>query len=333
MPRQPRVFVEGGLYHVYNRTSHGAAVLSEGDGGHELARLLSRGLTADGHLVYAWVVMSNHYHVVLRSSAVTLARTFGRIQSGFGRFRNRIVGSMGPTWQSRYKAKLVEDERYLMQLIAYVHLNPVEAGLVDDPADHELSGHRELIGVADLGLLARDEVLSMYGESEAKALRSYLSALAAAQDEEVDWLQARPGRLPWWRHEADRPLEPPPLAAWTEPDGRPSREPRPRLDAQEFVEVACAELGVSPTQLEERSRRPELTDLRFLVVGLGIERWGQRAARLAEILGRRADYVTWWARRARELRLSDSSWTERYEALDDKLRRRYEEAPRDQTPQ
>ena len=135
--------------------------------------------------------MSNHYHVLLRSSAVTLARSFGRVQSSFGRFRNRRLRSRGPTWQSRYQAKLVEDKRYLMRLIADIHLNPVQAGMVDDPAEHELSGHRELLGLVDFGLISRDHALSIYGHSENEALQSYRAALGAASEEGREWLKCR----------------------------------------------------------------------------------------------------------------------------------------------
>ena len=55
----------------------------------------------------------------------------------------------------------------------------------------------------------------------------------------------------------------------------------------------------------------------------GIERWGQKAGEIAEIFQRRADYVSWWAKRARELRLSNLDWAQRYETLDESLRRRY----------
>ncbi len=327
MPRFPRGFVEGGLYHVYNRTSHGTSVFDPTDAGRELARLLREELSADGHLVYAWCVMANHYHVVVRSSAVTLARTFGRVQASFGRWRNRALGSMGPTWQSRYRAKLVADERYLTQLIAYVHLNPVEAGAVSDPATYPLSGHREVLGAAGPGLVARDAVLAIYGDSERDALRAYMASLSATHDGGAEWVRTLPGDLPWWRRQTDRPIHPPELGAWVDTEGRPSREARPRLAAPAFLEAACAEVGVSLSELAARSRRQELAELRFLVVGLGIERWGQQAGQLAAVLGRRADYVSWWARRARALRQVNPSWAGRYDLLDERLRMRFEGLP------
>jgi REP element-mobilizing transposase RayT len=324
MPRKPRVFIEGALYHIYNRSSHEVSVFEEAGVGDRFAEILADELKGDGHTVYAWVVMGNHYHVVLRRSAVTLARTFGKIQSSFGRFRNRLVGLMGPTWQSRYKAKLVLNEDYLLQLISYVHLNPVVAGMVDDPADHELSGHREVLGLSNYGLIDREQVLALYGDTVNVALRNYQSALAASREGGERWLRLSPGRLPWWGRQVDKPLEPPTAAAWVDVEGRPNRAARPRLSAQEFVEAACAQLGMSADELSVQSRKRELANARFLVVGLGIERWGQRAGELAGILGRRADYVSWWARRARQLRLDDPGWAERYYAMDENLRKAFE---------
>jgi hypothetical protein len=231
---------------------------------------------------------------------------------------------MGPTWQSPYKAKLVLNEDYLLQLISYVHLNPVVAGMVDDPADHELSGHREVLGLSNYGLIDREQVLALYGDTVNVALRNYQSALAASREGGERWLRLSPGRLPWWGRQVDKPLEPPTAAAWVDVEGRPNRAARPRLSAQEFVEAACAQLGMSADELSVQSRKRELANARFLVVGLGIERWGQRAGELAGILGRRADYVSWWARRARQLRLDDPGWAERYHAMDEKLREAFE---------
>jgi len=216
---------------------------------------------------------------------------------------------------------MVEDERYLMQLIAYVHLNPVQAGIVGNPAEHELSGHREIVGLADFGLVARDQVLTLYGDTEAEASHHYESALASALGGDTNWLDSTPGHLPWWERQVDRPLKPPPLSAWVDSDGRPHREARPRLSALAFTEAACIQLGTSLDHVTETSRRRELTELRFLVIGLGIERWSQRAGELAEVFGRRSDYVSWWAKRARELRLSDPAWAEKYETLDEGMRR------------
>lgn len=327
MPRQPRVLVDGGLYHVYNRTAHGSEVFADPDCGERFTELLARYIRIDGHLVFAWCLMSNHYHVVLRSSAVDLSRTMNRVQSGFGRWRNHGLRSRGPTWEGRYKAKLVADEGYLLQLVAYVHLNPVSANLVHDPADHELSGHREILGLTDYGLVSRDTVLSLYGETEREAREGYVAALEAAR-QGTGWLRARPGGLPWWKRQIDRRVEPEPPESGVASDGRPARPARPVLGAEEYLEAACTETGTSLGELRSRTRRWAVSRVRFLIVGLGVERWRQSATGLAAALDRRPDLVSWWARRAVELRHELAQQAAAYEELDERLRIRFESGVR-----
>ena len=136
----------------------------------------------------------------------------------------KIVGpgthhrSSGPRWQSRYKAQMVEDLQYLDRLIIYIHLNPVVAGLVDDPADHPFSGHRELLGKVNQPLIDVNGVLAAFGNTVRNARRAYVRALKGARQEE--WRGEKPGRFEWWRHEVDRPVEPVAPAAWVDELGR-----------------------------------------------------------------------------------------------------------------
>ena len=95
------------------------------------------------------------------------------------------------------------------------------------------------------------------------------------------------------------------------------------LEAEVFIGSACAELGISVGELTTRSRKKDIAELRFLVVGLGIERWGQKAGEIAGIFGRRPDLVSWWVKRGRELRLSDPEGAERSLSLDEGLRSRH----------
>ena len=159
MPRRRRVFVEGGIYHVYNRCARGEHVLADPEEAISFVELLRFVKERDDFIIFAWCVMSNHYHVALRTSVVPLPRTMHYLQGRFSRDFNRRWGRTGPLWQSRYKAKLIDDPQYLPRLIEYIHLNPVKGGIVDNPAKYTFSGHRELVRKVKNPVCDPDEAL------------------------------------------------------------------------------------------------------------------------------------------------------------------------------
>ena len=207
--------VEGGLYHVYNRFARGASVFDEGDESERFLELLRQVRDRDGLTVFAYCLMSNHYHVALRTGPVPLSRSMGFVQSRFGQGYNQRHRSTGPLWQSRYKAKAVEDEGYLLQLVAYIHLNPVTAKVVSEPAEYLRSGHRDLLKKTASALVDAEQTLSLYGETLRSARRAYVRTLQ--QVDEATWRMRLPGALPWWQPERDRPLAPPPPAGSAAP--------------------------------------------------------------------------------------------------------------------
>ncbi len=269
--------------------------------------------------------MSNHYHLALRTGPVSLSRSIGFVQFRYGQDYNQRHRSTGPRWQSRFKAKLVEDERYLLQLIAYIYLNPVAAGVVPDPAEYRYSGHRELIGATTAPLVDATRTLALYGDTVRKARRAYVGALEGAQEQ--GWRTSLPGSLPWWGRETDRPLEPPPPAAWVDQLGLSTRRDRPPLEAGEFLTRCCGLLAAELGRLVSPVRDAETCRLRFLVAGVGIERWRQRPGELARCLGRWPEAVGRWAKRAGELRLADAEFRAASESLDERLSREVGDHP------
>jgi REP element-mobilizing transposase RayT len=314
MPRRPRVFVEGAIYHVYNRLARGAELFSEPEEAIEFVETLRTARDRDGLSVYAWTLMPNHFHLAVRAGPVPLSRTMGYVQARFGHGYNRRHRSSGPRWQSRYKARMVEDPAYLDRLIAYIHLNPVTAGLVDDPADHAFSGHRELLGKVASPLSDVEGVLAVFGDTVRAARRAYVRALKGAR--EAEWREELPGRLPWWPYQVDRAVRPEAPSAWVDELGRSTGLERRRLDPAGFVARCCALLEATPAALTGPGKGREISRTRYLIATLAIERWGLAARSLAEVVGRLPEVVSRWASRGAKMRQESAEFRSEYERLD-----------------
>ena len=312
MPRAQRILVEGGLYHVYNRFARGEEVFADREEAIAFLDLFRELKQRDDLQVLAWCLLSNHFHLAVRTSAVPLSRTMRTLQGGFAKAFNRRRRRSGPLWQSRYQTRLVDSQMYFERLVFYVHLNPVRAGLVEDPVEHEFSGHRELLGKVHDPLLDIDDALLSFGTTTKNARRTYLKRLNAALAEEKRTEVSE--RVPWWTPE--RELKPTTGRAYVDEVGRGTGLEREPLDATEFVELACAGLGIDTVSLAGRLKDRKTTSLRQLVATVGIERWDQRAGKLGEILGKHPDVVSRWARAGAERRSTEPEFAQALDRLD-----------------
>ena len=129
MERAGRAFEEGRIYHIYNRVAGGWRAFSDDEPADRFLHLFRLVVNRDEVVVFGWSLLGNHFHLILKQGPVSLSRSLKTLQQGVTRSRNLRDRTFGPLWQGRFKAKEVSDQKYLMQLVAYVHLNPVKAGL------------------------------------------------------------------------------------------------------------------------------------------------------------------------------------------------------------
>jgi len=107
-----------------------------------------------------------------------LSRTMQALLTRYARYFNRKYGKVGHVFQSRYRAILCQKDRYLLELIRYIHLNPARAKLVKDPAGWRWSSHRNFMGEEGMVPLERKEVLSYFGKRSDTALKGYLEFMS-----------------------------------------------------------------------------------------------------------------------------------------------------------
>ena len=169
MARKLRIFVPFGYYHVYARVTRGEMIFADRTLSRHWVRTIERVAGEFEFQILAWCLMKNHFHLVIRTGELPLWSGLARTQVTTAKFHNRLRGVGGPLWQGRYKAKLVDDQSYLEQLVAYVHLNPVAAGLVADPSDFLWCDHAALLGRKAPHLCDVGPALKGFGETWATA--------------------------------------------------------------------------------------------------------------------------------------------------------------------
>ena len=322
MPRKPRVFVEGGIYHVFSRVTRREPVFKDQKVAEVFRDQLAKIKARDEFVLFGWVLMSNHYHLLLRTVSVPLSRTMASLQVGFTKRFNRFHGLVGPFWQGRYQAILIEDQRYFDQLLAYVHLNPVAAGLVSDPALYEFCGHGELLGRSRIGLVDVDEVLSVFGSSRAQSRHRYAQAIRGARD--APWVGESPGHLPWWRRERPEPGGRNDQVLHSDVPfidelGRSTAIERPRVEAPGLISQACRVMRTDRKTLAGPSREREVVRAREAIALVGFELYSIRLKDIASELRKSQDTASRWLSRASKRRREDGGFAELVEMLDRSL--------------
>jgi REP element-mobilizing transposase RayT len=261
----------------------------------------------------AWCLMPTHYHLVVRTAEVPLWRSMRLIQGRFAQAYNRRTRSLGSVWQERYKAKVVADGRYLGQVLAYVHLNPVVAGLARTPGTWRWSGHGSLVGHSGEPLADADEVLRLLGKTAGMARRAYRGWLEAAP--KVPLPGEPMDRVPWWRRRDDDSPVPYPRRSH-QPGRTTGGHERPCLSVDCYLARATAAQGIGLSDLGAERRDRATVRAREVIVLVGMERYRLRTRDLAAEIGRTADQVSRWAGQASRRKAEDPAFRARVENLD-----------------
>ena len=146
MSRPLRVEYENAFYHVISR-GHRRENIFRNDG--DRNKFLNKLSIAAERLqlkIHAYVLMSNHYHLLIETPQANITKAMHDINAGYSnwyRTKYRLIGSI---FQGRYKAIVVEKDEYLLVLSAYIHLNPVRAGIVKNPEEYIWSSYGSYIG-------------------------------------------------------------------------------------------------------------------------------------------------------------------------------------------
>ena len=181
MPRQPRIDSPGLLQHVIVRGVARSDIFIEDEDRHDFVRRLEALLSETETRCFAWALLDNHFHLLLMPTSETLSRFMRRLLTGYAVSFNLRHQRSGHLFQNRYKSIVCDSDAYLLELIRYIHLNPVRAGIVtslEELAIYPWSGHRQLLKMGTRKLICAEAVLALFSNTDRTAREKYHQFLA-----------------------------------------------------------------------------------------------------------------------------------------------------------
>ncbi len=185
MSRPLRIEFPGAWYHVMNRGRRGDEVFSATEDFQEFINILTEGAELWEIKIGAYCLMTNHYHLLVQTPRGNLSRFMRHLNGVYTQRYNRTHDYDGQLFRGRYKAILVEEDNYLLELVRYIHRNPLRAGIVDKIEQYPWSSHHSYLSSEKSDWLLRDFILTMLSSDDGRSRKAYRQFLDKEDSEEI----------------------------------------------------------------------------------------------------------------------------------------------------
>ena len=304
MPRGPRLDAPGVLHHVMVRGIERRPIFRDTQDRADFLARLAALADAGALVIYAWALLPNHAHLLVRTGTRPLPRSMRSLLTGYAGAFNRRHHRVGHLFQNRYKSVVVEVEPYLLELVRYLHLNPLRAHVVATLAAldrYPWTGHSAVLGTVPRPWQDTRTVLAQFGPTTARARKAYRAFVAAGiprgQRPELQggglvrslggWdavRQLRRGREAYMGDE--RVLGSTEyVAALQRTAAATPPAPAPRVALDTVITRVCRQLGIAGAALTGGGRRAAVQRARAGIAYLWVEVLGHPGRPLAVALG------------------------------------------------
>jgi REP element-mobilizing transposase RayT len=253
--------------------------------------------------VYAWALLPNHAHLLVRTGSRPLPRSMRSLLTGYAGAFNRRHHRAGHLFQNRYKSIVVEEEPYLLELVRYLHLNPLRANVVPDLRTldrYPWTGHSALLGTVSRPWQETATILAQFGRTSRRAINAYRAFVAAGiplgRRAELQgggllrsfggWQAVTALRRGREAYQGDERI----LGGSAFVEGyrravAATTPTPPRVPLATLITCVCRHVGVPPTALAGGGRTPALVRARAGLAFLWVEVLGHSGRALAPTLG------------------------------------------------
>ncbi|HEY8500916.1 MAG TPA: transposase [Clostridia bacterium] len=197
MPRQARKKSSCGIYHIMLRGINKQNLFEDNEDRQRFIDTIGYFKAISGYSLYGYCLMDNHVHLLIKETSESISMGIKRISSSFVYWYNQKYNRCGHLFQERYKSEVVENERYFLTVLRYIHQNPIKAGITKDMEQYPWSSYSEYTGVANitdvdfaLGIFSADrvkaiELFKKHTEEESKDQCLEVRETIRVSDEEV----------------------------------------------------------------------------------------------------------------------------------------------------
>ncbi len=190
MPRFARLVSSTGIYHIMQRGINKTNLFLDQEDKQKYLDTLLRMKEKGEYTVYAYCLMDNHVHILIKEDKEPLSVAIKRIGVSYSYYFNRKYNRVGHLFQDRFRSEPIEDDRYFLACGRYIHNNPVKAGIVNKPEEYTWSSYNNFINYAtsDGNIVDREFLLGVFSEDKIKAVQLLRAFTAeAVEDQFIDY--------------------------------------------------------------------------------------------------------------------------------------------------
>jgi len=175
LPRKARQISESGIYHIIMRGINKQLIFNEDEDSYRFLQTLKYYKDPSGYQLFAYCLMGNHIHLLLKVGAEPLQQVMRRICGKYVYWYNQKYERTGYLFQDRFKSEPVEDDRYFVTVLRYIHQNPLKARIVDEISKYRWSSFNDYLRWDGNGLVDTDFALSIFNSNKEKALPAFVA--------------------------------------------------------------------------------------------------------------------------------------------------------------
>lgn len=303
MARGPRIDYPGLLHHVIVRGIERKNIFNDRADCKIFLVRLENVLENSGAKVYAWALMPNHFHILICIGKKPLKTIMRRLLTGYALSYNRRHKRVGYLYQGRYKSVVCEEEPYLFELVRYIHLNPLRAGLVktmEELDSYRWGGHSVIMDNQKMEWQNTEEILNRFGSNFSLARRTYREFVGEGikhgkREDLTGGGLIRSlggiGRILLMRTSREKQLYDQRILGSGEfVEGILKKvasegETIPRINIDELIKKICKFYKVEPEKLIYRKKQKGLAKIKSVIVNIGIDKLGIPGSYIARKLG------------------------------------------------